>query len=670
MPRRSQANTQKIAINASAVDHSHLDHTPLDRHQQLQQIEQQLQLQQQQLQQQQQEQFQQQHQLQQFQSEQGQQAAVLDNNDNDNDNDEEEEDEQDDEEDDDDDKDSDGAAAGATIPAAPPLRSNGAVGRNVNLTNNQRKAICQMRIDNPDMTLSALGLWAQKEYNLFRAPAMGTLSRIVHKNEIYNSMNDLELQVQRKRAVLCPELEDALLEWIRECQEREIHISYRMITKKGFELGTHIRSMPGRETFALPSFSNGWVSGFTKRNGLLGASLNPATSIQAMPEDEFTASESFRPFSTNQQLVERVLQPRFRPRVLTQPQRNNHSMIVHSHDQQDHGGDIEMESALSDMHTDLHHQVIHAVASSTSYSTTQSAVPDMPEVLPASPVPETPVKKTRARKPRNNGVPTTTPRRRGKAAKTAETADAAAAAHMEDVVDAADQHFQSLNLQQQQQQQQPAQHQIHPATPGLNNFRARAAGDRVPPTETSSLLGNPLAHPAQALHQLQQQQQQQLQTILQQPTVPLTGGSSNSDLVAAVSAAAAAESVATTTRPTPTTSEVMSAIRIVIESLNVNIPAEVELFKPLFDMERRLQNQIHANDRQAGIMSWPNTIINKANHVFKHRRKVHTDQAEKTLEEKKLDTLLADARKDNPFPNSATSTASSSASSSESSKKN
>ncbi|KAG0289024.1 Mitochondrial distribution and morphology protein 35 [Linnemannia gamsii] len=43
----------------------------------------------------------------------------------------------------------------------------------------------------------------------------------------------------------------------------------------------------------------------------------------------------------------------------------------------------------------------------------------------------------------------------------------------------------------------------------------------------------------------------------------------------------------------------------------------------------------------------------------------------KTLEEKKLDTLLADARKENPFPNSASSSASSSSgSSSESSKKN
>ncbi|KAF9126908.1 Mitochondrial distribution and morphology protein 35 [Mortierella sp. 14UC] len=40
----------------------------------------------------------------------------------------------------------------------------------------------------------------------------------------------------------------------------------------------------------------------------------------------------------------------------------------------------------------------------------------------------------------------------------------------------------------------------------------------------------------------------------------------------------------------------------------------------------------------------------------------------KTLEEKKLDTLLADARKDNPFP--ASSSTSSASSSSESSKKN
>ncbi|KAF9919764.1 Mitochondrial distribution and morphology protein 35 [Linnemannia zychae] len=42
----------------------------------------------------------------------------------------------------------------------------------------------------------------------------------------------------------------------------------------------------------------------------------------------------------------------------------------------------------------------------------------------------------------------------------------------------------------------------------------------------------------------------------------------------------------------------------------------------------------------------------------------------KTLEEKKLDTLLADARKDNPFPAPSGSSASSNASSSESNKKN
>ncbi|KAF9126909.1 hypothetical protein BGW39_006238 [Mortierella sp. 14UC] len=594
MPRRPQANNQKIAISASAVEHSLLDHTHLDQHQQLQQIEQQIQQQQQVQQQQQQEQFQQQHQLQQLQQGHSQQANDVDEGD------EDEEDEEDEDEDDEDEEGEDtGAASTSSTPASTvpkaPLRSNGVVGRNVNLTNSQRKAISQMRIDNPEMTLSSLGQWAQKEFNLFRKPAMGTLSRIVHKNDVYSNMSAMELQVQRKRTVLCPELEDALLEWIRECQEREIHIAYRMITKKGYELGVHIKSMPGRENFTLPSFSNGWVSGFTKRNGLLGANLNPAASVLPMPEDEL----NIRPFSTNQQLLERVLQPRYRQRAAAHSQQNNPSVPLGSDsnikidhdDQQDHGIDMDMDTALSDINTDLHHQVIHAVASSSSYSATQSAVPDMPQVPAAQ---DTPVKKPRGRKPRGGGA--TTSSRRGKAAKTTDTADAAEASHMMDVEEASDELFQPLNLQQQQQ------HQMHPAAPGSSNLRARA-GDRVPSTETA-LLANSLAHPqthsAQALHQLQQQQQ--LQTILQQPSVSLAGGSSNSDLVTAVAADAVVS--ATSTSRNPTTAEVISAIRIVIENLDATIPGEAQLLKPLFNMERRLQDQIIAEDRQANLMAW------------------------------------------------------------------
>ncbi|KAG0272795.1 hypothetical protein BGZ95_011414, partial [Linnemannia exigua] len=426
MPRRSQGNNQKIAINASAAEHSLLSHVALNEHQQLQQIERQLQ----------------QQQLRLLQQEQTQQA-----DDGDDDDDEDEEDEEEEDEDEGEEGDGQTGAASSTsvtasaLPKAP-VRHNGAIGRNVNLTNSQRKAICQMRLDNPDMTLSSLGQWAQKEFNLFRKPAMGTLSRIVHKNDVYSSMTDMELQVQRKRTVLCPELEDALLEWIRECQEREIHIAYRMITKKGYDLGMYIKSMPGREKFTIPSFSNGWVSGFTKRNGLLGANLNPAASVLPMPDDEFMTSDQYRPFSTNEQLLERVLQPRYRPRAAahSQLQQNNHSnssdiakMERDHDDRQSHGGDIEMESALSDMNTDLHHQVIHAVASSSSYSTTRSAVPDMPQLPSGS----------------------------REAAKTTETAHATEVSHMTDMEDVSDEHFQSLDLEQEQQ------HQMHPAAPGL-----------------------------------------------------------------------------------------------------------------------------------------------------------------------------------------------------------
>ena len=225
-------------------------------------------------------------------------------------------------------------------------------------------------------------------------------------------------------------------------------------------------------------------------------------------------------------------------------EQDDHDMMDH-----DHGADVDMESVVSDIRADLHHQVVHAVSgSSSSYPSGPSSVPDTHGLVSASPV-----KKTRAPRKSRDATATAIPRR-GKAAK------AAGAATVTD------------NTQTAEQQLQQLQRQLHPATPGLS-----------------------------ALHQLQQQQFSQ--SMLQQPSTSLAGGSTNNVLAAAAAAAVAAVTSSeglpaptSMTRPVPTTSEVVAAIRIVIESLNANIPAEVELFKPLSDMEQRLKNQIHSSD--------------------------------------------------------------------------
>ena len=75
-------------------------------------------------------------------------------------------------------------------------------------------------------------------------------------------MTESELRSQRKRDVLCSELEDALIAWVYECQERNLHVSYKMIIEKARSLAEFIKSLSGREQSEMPNFSNGWVSGF------------------------------------------------------------------------------------------------------------------------------------------------------------------------------------------------------------------------------------------------------------------------------------------------------------------------------------------------------------------------------------------------------------------------
>ncbi|KAF9423493.1 hypothetical protein BGZ94_008254 [Podila epigama] len=184
---------------------------------------------------------------------------------------------------------------------------------NVILTNAQRKLICQYRDANPEVTLKGLAFWAKQELNLTREPAIGSLSRILHYKERYNSMSRNELQAQRKRSVLCTELDEALLEWTRECRDHQIHVTYKMIVAKAKDLAEYIKTLPGRDRKDIPSFSNGWVSAFTKRHGLSSANLHPVGSSKpTQGEDPLLslAQINLAPLSSNAVLVENAMAKR------------------------------------------------------------------------------------------------------------------------------------------------------------------------------------------------------------------------------------------------------------------------------------------------------------------------------------------------------------------------
>ncbi|CAO3565945.1 unnamed protein product [Mortierella alpina] len=477
-----------------------------------------------------------------------------------------------------------------TQPNAPPVRVGGSTGRNVALTNANRRDICLQRAAHPAMTLEALAIWAQLEFNLARKPAMGTLSRILSKQSRYSSMNEIELQGQRKRNVLCSELDDALLMWVRENQDRNIHVSYKMIIQKAKELGAYIKTLPGRENTEVPAFSNGWVSGFTKRHHLIGTALNAPGASSLVAINEMIAggfAPAILPLSTDEQLITRSLAAKA-AREAAEQQMQQESFVEH-HDLDHRMESAEMgneDTAMEGIEEDIQQQLADAVApdSQPSSLSTPSSASDpidtsadgstAPTVSPMAPPP--PAKSKRGRK-KSTG----------------------------------------LGLSSREQLRQ----QAHPAAPGMVSA-ARSRGSSPPATPTSSALL------AQQLQHLQQQAQ-----LHQQASSPTATSDGNAEVAAAVTATgvtskttttgAAAVAAATakatgsisttptstaggassgaspTARQIPTKAEALAAVQTVINSLNVHIPAEVDLLRPLFDMERRLQNELHAGERQS-----------------------------------------------------------------------
>jgi len=451
-------------------------------------------------------------------------------------------------------------------------------GRNVTLTNAHRKLICEQRRAHPEMTLDALGTWAKEQFSLSRKPAMGTLSRIVNKHARYSHMTDLELLSQRKRPVLCAELDYALVAWIRENQEHHIHVSYKMIIEKAKELAAFIRTLPGRGHAEMPTFSNGWVSGFTKRNRFVGTALNAPgvmSAGSAVSTGNHTAGGSsssptvlgsflpeFPPFSTNEELVQHAIDTAreradrdLEDDMDTDMEENmdgdvNGDMSVDMDSEPEMVHDIvnnntlqgivstSIDPIVSDMQAELH-QVVATVTAEMS----SSAVP-APQTTATTTVEDT--GKRRARKPRTVLI------------------------HM-----------------QQQQQEQQQQQQIHPAAPAM-----------IPLRNNGASLAASLSHP----QALQQQSPTQQSTLLHAGTS--AGGNPGGVTVVAPGIMASISTLSSSrSRPKPTPSESLAAIRIVIDSLDLSIQAEAEMMRLLFDMERKLLDKIHS-ERQPTMINW------------------------------------------------------------------
>ena len=475
---------------------------------------------------------------------------------------------------------------------------------------------------------------------------MGTLSRILAKQDWYNTMTEPELQAQRKRAVLCLELEDALVVWVHECQARNLHVSYKMIIERAREMALYIRSIPGREGTETPSFSNGWVSGFTKRHMFIGTALNaPGTvSMASLMEEsarlmdilgqnhgqegdeeegggengadtkmdvdvDIGAGSSSNGSSSNNNTTQlsstaRVLPPGIAPfssnaslleqGLANRMLRDNHEMMV-DHDMDEQDGDTSMTNG--DRSTDADHgrSIAHTVGESSSSSAGLA-----PLTLTSKGVP----RKTRGK--RSTVKPSTS----------ATAAAAAAAVAAVSLTTSADSAPSSPSSVQTTMETVLNQHRIHPAAPAT----AAAAGLSADPLSRAA----DIASTERALSSLAvtRQETDLLQHALLQSGHTSSGGGSSSTTGVATAAVPVNGTSSTTSsssttgaggangmnqvtgRPIPTTAESLAAVRTVIDSVNMNIPSEVEMFRALFEMERRLQEEVHAQDRQSNLMGW------------------------------------------------------------------
>lgn len=145
------------------------------------------------------------------------------------------------------------------------------------LTNKQRQDIVTYKSKHPSITNVELVDWVKKEFKLDVHPS--TIGRLIkNKDDIRNNPT-----TKRQRTVQHPELENALLEWVLQNQERVILSDAILIEKaKTFAQMLEIPDL---------KFSQGWLYKFKQRHGLgqvkkhgEDASVDDAVVAAAIPQ--------------------------------------------------------------------------------------------------------------------------------------------------------------------------------------------------------------------------------------------------------------------------------------------------------------------------------------------------------------------------------------------------
>lgn len=164
------------------------------------------------------------------------------------------------------------------------------------ITNGQRKALRDRARSTPRGKQKDLCSWFRERYG--HTPSQGTVSESLSKR--YDWLDDananIDFDAVKLRPSHWPELEEALIEWYRQNEGHET-ITSTTIADRAALLWHQIDKYKDQE---LPQFSNGWVDGFKRRNGIKMRKNRPYQSLASrLPSGTEEAAEAGGQFGFN-----------------------------------------------------------------------------------------------------------------------------------------------------------------------------------------------------------------------------------------------------------------------------------------------------------------------------------------------------------------------------------
>lgn len=140
--------------------------------------------------------------------------------------------------------------------------------KSATLSNDEKLALCEYAAAHPSMSQRALCVWAQRTFDLTRAPSQATISNVLKKRDALRAMAPAELAVKRPRYVKHPELDRALANWVLHTLQHSAQpVSGNAIKKKASKFAALLYPHSGADDLV---FSNGWLDAFKERHGLKG----------------------------------------------------------------------------------------------------------------------------------------------------------------------------------------------------------------------------------------------------------------------------------------------------------------------------------------------------------------------------------------------------------------